>query len=85
MSYFQASMILLVVSTIITYIGTFMKKVHDHLNLIVPEHRVREIINERMQVIHVESMSTKDRVDRLEDSLSRIESKIDQILIKALK
>ncbi len=82
MSYFQASMILLGVSTVITYIGSFMKKAHDHMNQIVPESRVREIINERLQIVHSDSNATKDRLERVEDTLVRVEEKIDRILLK---
>ncbi len=77
---FQSPLILLIISGIIAAIASYIRTINNKVSSMITEPRVRELIEDKLEAIHVNNESTNRRLTRLEEGMLRIEEKIDLLL-----
>lgn len=81
MEIFHNQLFILLLSVIIGMIGFYLRTIDTKVKMMMTESRVRELVEDKLEVVASEQESLKDRLTRLEGTTNRIESKIDSLLI----
>lgn len=59
---------------------TYIRGVNEKINRMITETKVRTLIQDKMAIIDVTTEATKARLERVEESLVRLEDKMDKVL-----
>lgn len=70
----------IVIAVVGWVIRTLVNKVEVLEQQVVTEHRVRSIISDKSEALHLADRTSSERQDRLEDRLDKIDVKLDQIM-----
>ncbi len=56
------------------------RKIEELMKDKVTEERVRSILNDKAEALHLADRNSQERLDRVEDRINKIDEKLDRIL-----
>jgi hypothetical protein len=69
-----------ILSIIVAGIGAYIKSISSKVDTMITEQNVRSLIADKLAVVDANNEATKTRIERVEESLVRIEDKLDSLV-----
>lgn len=85
LSFLQSPLSILLITAALTAIGAYMRKLQNKIDLMITAYDVKELLQDKLALVDVQTESTKDRLSRIEDNINRVEEKIDKLLSRRTK
>lgn len=80
MDFFHSPVAFFIISSVVAVVGAYIRNINSKVDKMVTEQHVRELIADKMDVVGANYEAVKTRTERVEDSLIRIEEKLDALI-----